>query len=92
MPGATAWPTWSTTLRSLPQTVFHVASVSKQFTAFGIVLLAEQGKLGLDDDIGMYLRRGPRLRPADHDPAAHPPHERPSRSVGPARDGRLADG
>ena len=38
-----------------PQTVFHVASVSKQFTAFAIALLASQGKLSLDDDIHKYL-------------------------------------
>ena len=38
-----------------PRTVFHVASVSKQFTAFGILLLAEQGKLSPDDDIRKYL-------------------------------------
>ena len=28
-----------------PQTVFHVASMSKQFTAASILLLAQQGKL-----------------------------------------------
>jgi CubicO group peptidase (beta-lactamase class C family) len=38
-----------------PQTIFHVASVSKQFTAFAIALLADQGKLSLDDDIREYL-------------------------------------
>jgi CubicO group peptidase (beta-lactamase class C family) len=38
-----------------PTTVFHVASVSKQFTAFAIAMLAEQGKLSLDDDIRVYL-------------------------------------
>jgi CubicO group peptidase (beta-lactamase class C family) len=38
-----------------PQTIFHVASVSKQFTAFAIALLAAQGKLSLDDDIRTYL-------------------------------------
>ncbi len=38
-----------------PATVFHVASVSKQFTAFCIALLAEAGKLSLDDDIRLYL-------------------------------------
>jgi len=38
-----------------PATIFHVASVSKQFTAFAIVLLADQGKLSLDDDIHKYL-------------------------------------
>jgi len=38
-----------------PETIFHMASVSKQFTAFSIVLLAQQGKLNLDDDIRKYL-------------------------------------
>lgn len=38
-----------------PQTIFHVASVSKQFTAFAIALLAEEGKISLDDDIRKYL-------------------------------------
>lgn len=38
-----------------PRTVFHVASVSKQFTAFAIALLAEQGKLSLTDDVRRYL-------------------------------------
>ena len=42
-----------------PQTVFHVASVSKQFTAFAIVLLANQGKLSLDDDIRKHLPEVP---------------------------------
>jgi CubicO group peptidase (beta-lactamase class C family) len=38
-----------------PATVFHVASVSKQFTAAAIVLLAQQGKLALDDDVRKYI-------------------------------------
>jgi CubicO group peptidase (beta-lactamase class C family) len=38
-----------------PETVYHMASVSKQFTAFAILLLAEQGKLSLDDDIRKHL-------------------------------------
>ena len=37
------------------ETIFNVASVSKQFTAFGILLLEQQGKLRLDDDIRRYL-------------------------------------
>lgn len=42
-----------------PETIFHVASVSKQFTAYAIVLLAQQGKLSLDDDIHKYLPEVP---------------------------------
>ncbi len=34
-----------------PSTVFHVASVSKHFTAFAVGLLAAEGKLSLDDDV-----------------------------------------
>ena len=36
-------------------TVFHVASLSKQFTAFAIDILANEGKLSIDDDIRKYL-------------------------------------
>ncbi len=41
--------------KNTPSTIFHIASVSKQFTAFSIALLADQGKLSLDDDIRKYL-------------------------------------
>ena len=39
----------------IPSTVFHVASVSKQFTAFAVALLADRGELSLDDDIRKHL-------------------------------------
>ena len=42
-----------------PATVFHVASVSKQFTAFAVTLLAHQGRLSLDDDIRRHLPEVP---------------------------------
>ena len=35
--------------------VFHVASMSKQFTTASVILLAQQGKLSLDDDIHRYV-------------------------------------
>ena len=38
-----------------PSTIFHIASESKQFTAFCIVLLSQKGKLTLEDDIRTYL-------------------------------------
>jgi CubicO group peptidase (beta-lactamase class C family) len=38
-----------------PATLFNLASASKPFTAFSIALLAQQGKLSLDDDIRKYL-------------------------------------
>lgn len=42
-----------------PASIFHVASISKQFTAMSIVLLAQDGKLALDDDIRKYLPEVP---------------------------------
>ena len=38
-----------------PLTLFNLASASKPFTAFSIALLAQQGKLSLDDDIRKYV-------------------------------------
>jgi CubicO group peptidase (beta-lactamase class C family) len=38
-----------------PKTIFHVASVSKQFVAMAIALLAREGKLSFDDDIRQYI-------------------------------------
>ncbi len=38
-----------------PSTVFHVASVSKQFTAMAITMLEAAGQLSADDDIRKYL-------------------------------------
>ncbi len=41
-------------------TVFYVGSVSKQFTATAVALLAEDGRLSLDDDIRAYLPELPK--------------------------------
>ncbi|MCH7782570.1 beta-lactamase family protein [candidate division KSB1 bacterium] len=38
-----------------PQTVFRIGSVSKQFTAMCIAILADRGTISLDDDIRKYL-------------------------------------
>ena len=38
-----------------PATIFDMASVSKQFTAMAIAILAKQQKISLDDDIRKYL-------------------------------------
>ncbi len=46
-----------------PATVFYVGSVSKQFTAATIALLAQNGLLSLDDNIRQYLPEMP-----DYDP------------------------
>lgn len=42
-----------------PSTVFHIASVSKQFTAYSILLLEAEGKLSIDDDIRKYIPEVP---------------------------------
>ena len=38
-----------------PETVFQSGSVGKQFTATAILMLVEDGKIGLEDNIGKYL-------------------------------------
>jgi CubicO group peptidase (beta-lactamase class C family) len=43
-----------------PATVFDIGSVSKQFTAMSVVLLAQDGKLSLDDEIQRFLPEIPR--------------------------------
>lgn len=43
-----------------PSTVFYIGSVSKQFVTFSILLLEEQGKLDLDDEVQEYLPDFPR--------------------------------
>jgi len=42
-----------------PSTIFHIASISKQFTVFAIMLLEEKGKLSLDDDIRTHIQEVP---------------------------------
>lgn len=42
-----------------PETVFVLTSVTKQFTATGIMLLMQDGRLGLDDGITKYLAEVP---------------------------------
>lgn len=37
------------------QTIFESGSVAKQFTAAAILLLAREGKIGLDDDVHRYV-------------------------------------
>ena len=42
-----------------PGSVFDIASTSKQFTAFVVLLLVHEGKVGLDEDIRTYLPEMP---------------------------------
>lgn len=47
-------------VRARPETVYSLASVSKQFTATGAMLLYQAGYLGLDDSVTDYLDRLPK--------------------------------
>jgi CubicO group peptidase (beta-lactamase class C family) len=42
-----------------PQTIFQSGSVGKQFTATGIMMLVEEGKVGLDDKVAKYFPGAP---------------------------------
>ena len=46
-----------------PATIFHAASVSKQFTAFAVTMLAVEGRLSLDDEVRIHI---PELRDFGH--------------------------
>jgi CubicO group peptidase (beta-lactamase class C family) len=61
-----------------PDTIFEAGSVSKQFTAAAVLLLAREGKLSLDDPVRKYLPELPdstqRITNSSS-PAAAPPRE-----------------
>ena len=42
-----------------PETVFQSGSIGKQFTATAVMLLVEEGKIGLNDPLSKYLPEGP---------------------------------
>ena len=48
-------------IRITPSSIFYIASDSKQFTAFSVALLIEQGKVALDDAVTKYF---PELPPS----------------------------
>lgn len=50
------------TVPNTPPTIYHMASVSKQFTGYAIALLAMKGKLSPDDDIRKWLSWFPDLK------------------------------
>jgi CubicO group peptidase (beta-lactamase class C family) len=45
--------------KASPDTIYQSGSTAKQFTAAGILLLAEDGKLGLDDRLSKHFPDGP---------------------------------
>lgn len=53
--GGYGWADLNTGRTVTPATLFRVASLSKLVTATALMQLYEQGKFGLDDDIGSYL-------------------------------------
>lgn len=53
-PGAAAVPP-SPRVAARPEMRYSIGSISKQFTATGILLLAEEGKLSLDDPVSRFL-------------------------------------
>lgn len=52
-----------------PHTVFRVGSISKTFTALGLMRLWEEGRFGLDDPVNQYLRA---FHVRHRDPSAPP--------------------
>ena len=64
----------------LPDTIFHLASCGKQFTALGILMLAEEGKLHPDDLLDTSARAG-RFWSAPDNPALAASHLRHPRSL-----------
>jgi CubicO group peptidase (beta-lactamase class C family) len=45
-----------------PNSIFHIASVSKEFAGMSLVLLAASGKISLDDDVRKYVPELPSYR------------------------------
>ncbi len=45
-----------TKVPATPETVYKIASVSKQFVATGIMLLVQDGKLAVDDPVSRYIQ------------------------------------
>jgi CubicO group peptidase (beta-lactamase class C family) len=54
-------------VRNTPETIFEAGSVSKQFTAAAVLLLAREGKLSLDDPVRKYIPELP-----DYDASPQP--------------------
>ena len=79
-------------IRNWPTTVFESGSVAKQFTAAAIALLAQDGKLSIDDPVRKYVPEAPGLRHADSHPAPPDPHERAPQPVAHAHAGRPSAG
>ena len=64
------WRARAPKLRRRPQMRYSIGSISKQFTAAAILLLAEEGKLSLDDKVGPLAARSDARGRRHHPPAA----------------------
>jgi CubicO group peptidase (beta-lactamase class C family) len=53
------WANLEWKIANTPATKFRIGSITKQFTAAGILLLAERGKLSIDDPLGKFLPSAP---------------------------------
>ena len=53
--GHGAWRIWSRRLRSPRRQVFDIASISKQFTATGVLLLEQAGQLSTSDPLSQHV-------------------------------------
>src|SRR5437660_702865 len=51
-------------VKNSPETIFEAGSVSKQFTAAAVLLLAREGKLSLDDPVRKYIPELPDYAPS----------------------------
>ena len=60
-------------------TVFNIASTSKQFTAFALLLLARDGRLSLDDSVRKHVPELPAYTRRRDAAPAHAPHRRPAK-------------
>ena len=59
-----------------PETVFQSGSVGKQFTATAVMMLVEEGKVGLDDPLTKYFPDAPASWKACDSARAVKPHRR----------------
>jgi CubicO group peptidase (beta-lactamase class C family) len=44
---------------AVPDTVYEIGSISKQFTAAAVLVLVQENKIGLDDLVGKYIHESP---------------------------------